>query len=75
MGDELYENETKQTMTREQAAARLREIADQLSRHNEVRVDHGDHQVVVKVADEVALEVELEVEPGKESELEISITW
>lgn len=75
MGDELYESETKQTMTREQAAARLRELADQLARHNEVRVDHGDREVSVKVADQVTLEVEVEIEPGEESELEITITW
>lgn len=73
MGDELYENEQKQTMTREQAAARLREIADQLSRNNEIRVSHGDREVVVKVPDTVSLEVELEV--GEESEVAISISW
>ncbi len=75
MGDELYESEKKQSMTREQAAERLREIADQLSRHNEVRVNHGDRDVSVKVADQVELEVEVEIEPGHESELEITITW
>lgn len=74
MGDELYENEEKQQMTREQAAARLREIADDLARHNELRISHGDRDVVVKVPDTVSLEVEVEVEED-ESELEIKISW
>ncbi|MEL4358443.1 MULTISPECIES: amphi-Trp domain-containing protein [unclassified Luteococcus] len=73
MGDELYENETEQTMTREEAAARLREIADDLSRHNQLRVSHGDREVVVPVPKRVTLEVELEA--GEESELEITISW
>lgn len=75
MGDELYEHETRQTVTREQAAERLREIADGLSRHNELRVRHGDRDMVLAVPSTVQLEVEVEVEPGKESELEISISW
>lgn len=73
MADELFEHETEQTMTREQAAQRLREIADQLSRHNEVRVDFEGRPVVAQVPDRVELEVELEL--GDESELEISISW
>lgn len=75
MGDELYEHESEQTMTREEAAAVLRKLADDLSRHNEVRVDHGDRDLSVKVPPRVNLEVEVEVEPGKKSELEISISW
>lgn len=73
MSEELFEHEIEQTMTREQAAQRLREIADQLSRHNEVRVDVEGRPVVAKVPDHVELEVELEL--GDESELEISISW
>lgn len=73
MADELFEHETERTMTREQAAQRLREIADQLSRHNEVRVDFEGRPVVAQVPDRVELEVELEL--GDESELEISISW
>ncbi|MCK6095545.1 amphi-Trp domain-containing protein [Micrococcus sp. 2A] len=72
---ELFENEQKQSMTREQAAARLREIADQLSRQNEVRVVQGGRDVVVAVPDRVELEVEVEVEQGGTSELEISLSW
>ncbi len=73
MGDELYEHETKQTLTREEAAARLHQLADDLARHNQVRIDHGDREVVVSVPDEVQLK--FEVEAGSKSELEVSISW
>ncbi len=36
MADELLEITEKQTMSREAAAERLRTLADQLSRHNQV---------------------------------------
>ncbi|MCK6091561.1 amphi-Trp domain-containing protein [Micrococcus sp. HG099] len=75
MSDEIFEHETTETMTREQAAARLRELADQLSRQNEVRIEHAGRDVVVTVPDQVELEVELEIEEGGESELEISLSW
>lgn len=75
MGDELYEHESEQTMTREQAAAKLRQLADDLSRHNEVRVNQGDRELSVAVPAMVDLEIEVEVEPGKKSELEITISW
>lgn len=75
MSDEIFEHETTQTMTREQAAARLRELADQLSRQNEVRIEHAGRDVVVTVPDQVELEVELEIEEGGETELEISLSW
>lgn len=75
MGEELYEHETETTMTREQAAAKLRELADQLERHNEVRVNHGDREVSVRVADQVAYEFEVEVDPSKKNEIEVTISW
>lgn len=62
-------------MTREQAAAVLRDLADQLSRQNDVRVEHGGRDVVVSVPDRVEVEVELEVEEDGGSELEISLSW
>ena len=73
---DLYENEQKQSMTREQAAARLRELADQLARQNEVRVAEAGRDVVVTVPDRVHLEVEVEVGQGQgDSELEITLSW
>lgn len=75
MGKDLFEHEQQQTLSREQAAARLRDLADQLSRQNDVRIEHGDRDVVVTVPDRVGLEVELEVEDGGDAELEITLSW
>lgn len=73
MADELYEHESEVKLTREQAAQRLREIADRLSRNNEVRVDVAGRELVAKVPAQVGFEVELEL--GEESELEITLSW
>lgn len=69
----MIQHESEQTMSREAAADRLREIADQLSRHNEIQVDLDGLKTSVKVPDEVTLSVEVEVgEDGNEIEIEIS---
>ena len=60
-------------MSREQAAAILRDLADQLARHNELAFTRGEIQYRVDVADEVEMEVEIEV--GDENTLEIEISW
>ncbi len=69
----MIEHESEQTLSREAAADRLREIADQLSRHNEFAFDLDGLKTSVKVPDEVTLSVEVEVgEDGNEIEIEIS---
>ncbi len=71
---DLIEFEDEQTMTREQAAEKLRELADQLARHNEVAFDNGGLKTTVKVPDEVTFSLEIEV--GSEgNEIEIEISW
>ena len=71
---EILEIRRKDRMPREQAAARLRELADQLSRHNDVEFEREGTAFRVRVPDEVDLKVELEI--GDEgSELEIELTW
>ncbi|MEM8708894.1 MAG: amphi-Trp domain-containing protein [Actinomycetota bacterium] len=70
---ELLEHEAKRRMTREEAAAVLRDLADQLARHNELAFVRGGMQYRVDVADEVEMEVEIEI--GDENQLEIEITW
>lgn len=72
---ELFEHETEETMTREQAAERLRELADALARQNKVRITDGEHDVTVDVPDTVTYEYEIEVKEGGKSEIEIAITW
>ena len=71
---DLIEISEEQTMSREAAAALLRQLADSLARHNEVQFTRHGKAIHVKVADQVEVEVELEVE-DKKSSLEIEITW
>ena len=66
--------ESKQTLSREDAAAWLRGLADQLAAGGEVGLDRNGLEVTFGVADEVDLEVELEIEDGK-TELEIELHW
>lgn len=73
MPDELLEVSEKATMSREAAAQRLRSIADQLSRHNEVAFSREGVRYVAKVPAQVELSVEIEL--GEESEIEIEISW
>ncbi|MET0326020.1 MAG: amphi-Trp domain-containing protein [Ilumatobacteraceae bacterium] len=73
MADELIEIEDKQTLSREDAAARLRELADQLARHNQVEFVRGGIRYSVMVPDEVQLKIEVEI--GDESEIEFELTW
>ena len=75
MGEKLFEHETETTMTREQAAAKLRELADALEKQNEVRVQEGDRDVTVDVPDQVRYEYEIEVKAGGKSEIEVKIAW
>ncbi len=70
----LLEVSTTELVTREHAAKRLRIIADQLERHNALEFSREGQRYTVEVADQVRLEVELEV-GAKQSELEIEISW
>jgi len=74
MADDLIEHEDEARLSREAAADRLREIADQLSRHNEIAVDLNGLKTTVKVPNEVTFSLEVEI--GDEgSEIEIEISW
>lgn len=73
MADELFEVTESQMLTREAAAARLRQLADQLARHNEVTFVQGGIRHTVKVPAQVELSVEIEV--GETSEIEIELSW
>jgi len=73
VGDELVEVTEELTMSREAAAARLRSLADQLSKRNQVEFERDGLRYSVKVPNEVRLKIEIEV--GKESEIEFEISW
>jgi amphi-Trp domain-containing protein len=72
-GMDLFEMDETQTMTREEAAARLRALADSLAKHNSVEFSRGGGRVTVAVPDEVRLKVEVEL--GDDNEIEIELTW
>ncbi len=73
MADELLELTQEQTMSREAAAARLRDLADQLARHNQIEFLREGIRYSVMVPDEVRLKIEIEI--GDESEIEFELTW
>jgi len=71
---ELIEHATTEKLTREQAAERLRQLADQLSRHNEVAFTREGLKYRVDVPKEVELTIEIET-GDEESEIEVEIKW
>ncbi len=71
---ELIEHSSEERLGREAAAERLRQLADELARHNEVAlvIDGVRHRI--KVPNEVTYSLEIEV--GDEgSEIEIELRW
>lgn len=70
---DLVEFEEKKHLSREDAAAVLRDIADSLARHNDLTFTREGLRYVVDVPDIVELEVEIEI--GSENSLEIEINW
>jgi amphi-Trp domain-containing protein len=71
---DILEIEQKETMSREEAAARLRTFADNLARNNDIEFERGGMHVKIHVPDEVQVKVELELETD-ERELEIELSW
>lgn len=71
---DIFEVEQKETLRREEVAARLRTLADMLERHNDIEFERGGMRFTVHVPDQVNLKVELEIE-SDERELEIELTW
>jgi amphi-Trp domain-containing protein len=71
---DIFEVEQKERLSREEAAARLRNLADMLARHNDIEFERGGMRLTVHVPNEVELKIELEVETDKR-ELEIELTW
>jgi amphi-Trp domain-containing protein len=71
---DIIKIESSETLSREAAAARLRALADGLASHNEVELDWAGKRLRVHVADEVRLDVEIEV-GDDETEIEIELKW
>ncbi len=64
----------KSAMSREAAAARLHEIADEPASGNDIVMERGGLRFVAKVPAEVALKLEFEVEDD-EADFEIELSW
>ena len=71
---DLVEIKQVDRLGREEAAKRLRDLADQLARHNDVEFERDGVTFKVHVPDELQLKLELEIEDDG-SELEIELTW
>ena len=74
MADDLIEIETEEQLTREAAAQRLRDLADQLARQNQVAFSKGGLKHTVKVPGTVSYSVEIEI-TDEGGEIEVEITW
>jgi amphi-Trp domain-containing protein len=70
----LMELKEKTVLSREEAAARLHAIADELASENDVVIERDSLRFVASVPDQVHLKVEFEVEDDG-TELEIELTW
>jgi amphi-Trp domain-containing protein len=71
---DLFEIDDAQRMSREEAAAKLRSLADALAKNNSVEFERAGRRITVRVPDEVNLKVEVEL--GDEgNELEVELTW
>jgi amphi-Trp domain-containing protein len=70
----LIEHSSEERLKREAAAQRLRDLADELSRQNEVSFVQEGVRHTVDVPNEVTFSLEIEV--GDEgSEIEIELKW
>jgi amphi-Trp domain-containing protein len=70
----LMELKNKTALSREEAATRLRAIADELASGNDVVIEREDLRLVAHVPDRVNLKVEFEIEDDG-TELEVELTW
>jgi amphi-Trp domain-containing protein len=70
----LMELKDTNTLSREEAAARLHAIADELASDNDVVFERENLHFTAHVPDQVKMKVEFEVEDDG-TELEIELTW
>lgn len=73
-GMALLETETEEKLRREEAAERLRQLADALSRHNSVEFTREGMRYTVKVPDQVEYSLEIEI-TDEGGEIEVELKW
>jgi amphi-Trp domain-containing protein len=72
---DTFEVEKRETLSRDEAATRLRRIANLLSGSGEeVKFDRDEMKFKIAIPDHIEWKVELEINE-KESELEIELKW
>ena len=71
---QLMELKEKTTLSREEAAARLHAIADELASGNDVVIERDNLRFVAHVPSQIELKVEFEIGDDG-TELEIELTW
>lgn len=71
---DILEIEQRETLSRKEVAARLRELADMLAKKGDLDFERGGMHFKLSVPDEVQVKVELEVD-SDERELEIELKW
>ena len=71
---DILEIEEKRTLTREEAAKFLHQVADSLARHNDLEFKRDGLRYVVDVPKMVELETELEIGDDGSS-FEIELKW
>jgi amphi-Trp domain-containing protein len=69
-----FEVEQQETISRKEAATRLRRIANLLSGDEEVTFERGGMSFEIELPEEVHFKVELEID-SDERELEIELKW
>ncbi|KZE92093.1 hypothetical protein AVP42_02886 [Agromyces sp. NDB4Y10] len=72
---DLFEIDDTRRMSREEAAARLRALADALAKNNSVEFERAGRRITVRIPDQVDLKVEVELGEDGDNELEIELTW
>jgi len=70
----LIKQETKEHLRREEVAQCLRDVADELARHNELPFVRDGVHYTVAVPDDLVYELEIEVKETK-SEIKIKLKW
>lgn len=72
MSKKLLKTETR--MSRDQAAEKMRDLADKISEGN-VELKAGNDSVSLEPADEVEFELQVEEEADGEMSIEVEIEW
>lgn len=72
---DLFDIDDTKRMSREEAAAALRALADAVAKNNSVEFDRDGKRITVRIPAEVSLKVEVELGEEGENELEIELTW